>query len=118
MVRLENKRDGAFGQKERLVVLRLWISAFRRDDVVAELSIELSLRLCRDLLEREPDERKRVIEESVRYWTEHVNEGFLNLTTIYDKDATSGVYPAVHSRHFGLLGQPVLAQYAGTCTAK
>ena len=49
---------------------------------------------------------------------EVVNEGFLNLTTVYDKDATSGTYPAVHSRHFGVFGQPVVAQYAGTCTAK
>lgn len=49
---------------------------------------------------------------------EVANEGFLNLTTIYDRDATSGAYPAVHSRHFGVLGQPVFAQYAGTCTAK
>lgn len=49
---------------------------------------------------------------------EVAQEGFLNLTTVYDKDATSGTYPAVHSRHFGLLGQPMFAQYAGTCTAK
>ncbi len=55
---------------------------------------------------------------NANHFLEVVNEGFLNLTTIYDKDSTSGVYPAVHSRHFGLLGQPVFAQYAGTCTAK
>jgi hypothetical protein len=55
---------------------------------------------------------------NANHFLEVVNEGFLNLTTIYDKDATSGVYPAVHSRHFGVLGQPVFAQYAGTCTAK
>jgi hypothetical protein len=49
---------------------------------------------------------------------EVVNEGFLNVTTIYDRDSATGKYPAVHSRHFGLLGQPMFAQYAGTCTAK
>lgn len=49
---------------------------------------------------------------------EVANEGFLNLTTIYDRDAVSGAYPAVHSRHFGVLGQPVFAQYAGTCKGK
>lgn len=49
---------------------------------------------------------------------EVANEGFLNLTTIYDLDTTSKTYPAVHSRHFGILGQPIFAQYAGTCTAK
>ncbi|MGB4864487.1 MAG: hypothetical protein WBP38_01160 [Hyphomicrobium sp.] len=49
---------------------------------------------------------------------EVANEGFLNLTTVYDRDSTSGTYPAVHSRHFGILGQPIFAQYAGSCTAK
>jgi hypothetical protein len=49
---------------------------------------------------------------------EVVNEGFLNVTTIYDRDPATGKYPAVHSRHLGLLGQPIFAQYAGTCTAK
>lgn len=49
---------------------------------------------------------------------EVANEGFLNLTTIYDRDAASGVYPAVHSRHFGVLGAPMFAQYQGTCVGK
>lgn len=48
-------------------------------------------------------------------YLEVAQEGFLNLTTIYDKDPATGTYPAVHSRHFGLLGQPMFAQYAGTC---
>lgn len=55
---------------------------------------------------------------NANHFIEVVNEGFLNLTTIYDKDPVSGTYPAVHSRHFGVLGQPVVAQYAGTCTEK
>lgn len=49
---------------------------------------------------------------------EVAQEGFLNLTTIYDKDPATGTYPAVHSRHLGVLGQPIFAQYAGICTAK
>lgn len=49
---------------------------------------------------------------------EVANEGFLNLTTVYDLDAAAGSYPAVHSRHFGILGQPIFAQYAGSCKAK
>ena len=53
---------------------------------------------------------------NANHFLEVVNEGFLNLTTVYDKDATSGTYPAVHSRHFGVLGQPVVAQYVGSCT--
>ena len=55
---------------------------------------------------------------NANHFLEVVNEGFLNLTTVYDKDPATGVHPAVHSRHFGLLGQPVFAQYAGSCTAK
>ena len=55
---------------------------------------------------------------NANHFLEAVNEGFLNLTTVYDKDASNGKYPAVHSRHFGLLGQPVFSQYTGFCTAQ
>jgi len=55
---------------------------------------------------------------NANHFLEVVNEGFLNLTTIYDRDAATGKYPAVHSRHFGLFGQPVFAQYAGSCVAQ
>lgn len=52
---------------------------------------------------------------NANHFLEVVNEGFLNLTTIYDLDPARGTYPAVHSRHLGLLGQPVFAQYSGQC---
>ena len=52
------------------------------------------------------------------HFLEVATEGFLHITTIYGKDEAKGAYPAVHSRHFGVFGQPVVAQYAGTCTAK
>ncbi len=55
---------------------------------------------------------------NANHFLEVVNEGFLNLTTVYDRDPGTGLYPAVHSRHLGLLGQPVFAQYTGTCRAK
>jgi len=55
---------------------------------------------------------------NANHFLEAVNEGFLNLTTVYDKDPATGLHPAVHSRHFGLLGQPVFAQYTGTCREK
>jgi hypothetical protein len=55
---------------------------------------------------------------NANHFLEVVNEGFLNLTTIYDKDPAMGAHPAVHSRHFGLLGQPVFAQYAGSCAVQ
>ncbi|HYD15558.1 MAG TPA: hypothetical protein VEA77_04075 [Hyphomicrobium sp.] len=53
---------------------------------------------------------------NANHFLEVVTEGFLNLTTVYDKDEKVGKYPAVHSRHFGLLGQPVFGQYTGFCT--
>jgi len=55
---------------------------------------------------------------SATHFLEVVTEGYLNVTTIYDKDDAKGVYPAVHSRHFGVLGQPLVTQYQGFCTAK
>jgi hypothetical protein len=52
------------------------------------------------------------------HFLEVVTEGYLNITTIYDKDEASGKYPAVHSRHLAILGQPVVTQYQGFCEAK
>jgi hypothetical protein len=51
------------------------------------------------------------------HFLEVVTEGYWNITTVYELDAANKVYPAVHSRHFGLLGQPVVAQYTGLCKA-
>ena len=47
-----------------------------------------------------------------------VGEGYLNITTVYDKDTTRNAHPAVHSRHFGILGDAVVSQYQGFCTTK
>lgn len=55
---------------------------------------------------------------NANHFLEVVNEGFLNLTTVYDADPETGKHPAVHSRHFGVVGEPVFGQYAGFCTAK
>ena len=52
------------------------------------------------------------------HFLEVVGEGFLNITTIYDRDDAKGANPAVHSRHFGILGQPVIGQYQGFCQGK
>lgn len=52
------------------------------------------------------------------HFLEVVTEGSLHITTIFDKDETKGAYPAVHSRHFGLFGQPIVTQYHGFCEAK
>jgi hypothetical protein len=76
-----------------------------------------SARLVTDGLES-PGTLKIVRAINANHFIEVVNEGFLNLTTIYDKDPATGTHPAVHSRHFGLIGQPVFSQYAGQCTEK
>lgn len=52
------------------------------------------------------------------HFIEVATEGYLNLTTLYEKDEASGVYPAVHSRHSGVLGQPIVAQLVGGCKTK
>jgi hypothetical protein len=52
------------------------------------------------------------------HFLEVVTEGFLNITTIYETANGQGPFPAVHSRHFGLLGTPVVSQYHGMCRAK
>lgn len=52
------------------------------------------------------------------HFLEVVAEGYLNITTIYQLDAKRNAYPAVHSRHFGLFGEPLIAQYTGACTAR
>lgn len=55
---------------------------------------------------------------NANHFLEVVPEGFLNLTTIYDDKENSGAHPAVHSRHLGVLGQPMFSQYSGICQAK
>ncbi|NJO23200.1 MAG: hypothetical protein HC868_09950 [Sphingomonadales bacterium] len=52
------------------------------------------------------------------HFLEVATEGVLHITTIFDKDDAKGAYPAVHSRHFGLFGQPIVTQYHGFCAAK
>ena len=52
------------------------------------------------------------------HFLEVVGEGFLNMTTVYDRDDAKASHPAVHSRHFGVLGQPVVGQYQGFCEGK
>lgn len=52
---------------------------------------------------------------NANHFIEVLNEGFIGLTTVYDKVAATGEFPAVHSRHVGVLGQAVVAQYLGSC---
>ncbi len=54
---------------------------------------------------------------NANHYLEVVAEGFLNITTVYDLDPKAKAHPAVHSRHFGLFGEPVVAQYHGFCSA-
>ena len=52
------------------------------------------------------------------HFLEAVTEGYLNITTVYQRDEKRGFHPAVHSRHFGLFGEPLVAQYTGRCVGK
>lgn len=52
------------------------------------------------------------------HFLEAATEGYLNITTVYDFDPRRKAHPAVHSRHFGLFGEPVVAQYTGFCQPK
>lgn len=81
--------------------------------------IDVDGQKARLIINGQPTGALRVIRAlNANHYLEVANEGFLNLTTIYDLDPSAGTYPAVHSRHFGILGQPVFAQYAGTCVVK
>ena len=90
----------------------------------AALSIEiqeinLEAQAAKLIADQKPAGTLRIVRAlNANHFLEVANEGFLNLTTIYDLDATTGSYPAVHSRHFGLMGQPIFAQYAGFCITK
>lgn len=59
-----------------------------------------------------------VLAVGANHFLEAVTEGYLNITTVYSRDDKTGLHPAVHSRHFGLFGEPLIAQYTGTCKAQ
>lgn len=42
-------------------------------------------------------------------------DGFLTVTTVYQREGITGSWPAAHARHFGVLGQPLVSQYLGQC---
>lgn len=82
-------------------------------------SIDLDKQSATLILDGKPANPLKIVRAlNANTFLEVVNEGFLNITTVYDRDPATGTYPAVHSRHFGLFGQPMFAQYAGTCTTK
>ena len=81
--------------------------------------INLEAQAAKLIADQKPAGTLRIVRAlNANHFLEVANEGFLNLTTIYDLDTTTGNYPAVHSRHFGLMGQPIFAQYAGFCKTK
>lgn len=59
-----------------------------------------------------------VLAVNATHFIEVATEGALNITTVYDKDDAKGAFPAVHSRHFALVGQPIVTQYQGFCQGK
>jgi len=83
---------------------------------IADIDLEKQTATIKASREAAPGKLSVVRAINANHFIEVVNEGFLNLTTVYDKDATTGTYPAVHSRHGGVLGSPVFGQYTGFCT--
>jgi hypothetical protein len=83
------------------------------------VAIDLEKQSADLAIDGKPAGKLRIVRAlNANSFLEVVDEGFLNLTTVYDADAATGTHPAVHSRHFGVIGQPVFAQYAGTCKGK
>ena len=60
---------------------------------------------------------KRVAALDANHYLEVTVGGYLNITTIFDKISDKDGYPAVHSRHLGILGRPIVSQYRGICRA-
>ncbi len=83
---------------------------------IADIDLETQTATIKATPDAAPGKLSVVRAINANHFIEAVNEGFLNLTTIYDKDAKTGQYPAVHSRHGGVLGSPVFGQYTGFCT--
>lgn len=102
-----NHVDGAFKQSKAAPL------AFEIGDI--DLDRQLARIVTRAGATPEPLRIVRAI--NANHFIEVLTEGFLGLTTLYDPDA-AGVYPAVHSRHVGVFGQAVVAQYTGTCRPK
>ena len=83
---------------------------------VQDIDLEKQTATLKATPDAQPGKLSVVRAINANHYLEVVNEGFLNLTTVYDKDEKAGKYPAVHSRHGGVLGSPVFGQYTGFCT--
>ena len=77
--------------------------------------IDLERQTAALVTEQGKGELKIVRAIGANHFLEVVTEGFLNMTTIYEAAKPGEPRPAVHSRHLGLLGTPVVSQYYGTC---
>jgi hypothetical protein len=83
---------------------------------IADIDLDKQTAILKAAPDAKPGKLSVVRALNANHYIEAVNEGFLNLTTVYDKDQRTGTYPAVHSRHGGVLGSPVFGQYTGFCT--
>ena len=81
-------------------------------------AIDMEAQTARLVTERGQGSLKIVQALGATHFIEVATEGYLNLTTLYEFDAASGTYPAVHSRHSAVLGQPIVSQLTGACKAK
>jgi hypothetical protein len=93
--------------RQRAAALSFGIGAINAPAQTAELKTERGTGTLR-----------MVLAVNATHFIEVVREGYLNITTIFDKDDAKGAFPAVHSRHLGLLGQPIVTHYQGFCEGK
>ena len=60
---------------------------------------------------------KRVAALDADHYLEVTVGGYLNITTIFNSSNEKNGFPAVHSRHLGILGRPIVSQFRGICRA-
>ena len=80
--------------------------------------VDMQRQTARLVTDKGEAKLRTVLAVNARHFIEVASAGFLNLTTVYDKDLETGRYPAVHSRHFGVLGQALVSQFRGSCRDK
>jgi hypothetical protein len=52
------------------------------------------------------------------HFLERTDTGNFTLTTVFADVERPGFFPAVHSRHMNIFGQPRISQLRGSCTAR
>ncbi|MGI9406675.1 MAG: hypothetical protein ACR2O4_09920 [Hyphomicrobiaceae bacterium] len=101
-----NFENGKFGS-DATAPLTFTIEKINRSSQKAELATKTGR-----------SDLKMVAAIDAMHFIEVTVSGYLNLTTIYGDSGDGSAVPAVHSRHLGIVGQPLGGQMTGFCTKK